>query len=120
MDLTHEAMDDTMHASDNYRPMVSHAVLREMAEEKVLQDMDLFSEFVATEVLFSGERHPWGRHGFISTHGLVKEVLMKPKATEDQIASAWREIRQRFLDAESERVSAEFERLLAIEESGDE
>jgi hypothetical protein len=116
MDLTHEAMDDTMHASDNYRPMVSHAVLMEMAQEKVLQDMDLFGDFVAAEVVFSGERQPWGRHGFISTHGLVKEVLMKPKATEDQIASAWRELRQRFLDAESERVNAEFERLRAEEE----
>jgi hypothetical protein len=111
MDLTHEAMDDTMHASDNYRPMVSHAVLMEMAQEKVLQDMDLFSEFVATEVLFSGERQPWGRHGFISTQGLVKEVLMKPRATEDQIASAVREVNRRYLDWASERVTTEFERL---------
>jgi hypothetical protein len=118
MSTSYEAMDDTMHASDTYRPMVSHAVLREMAEEKVLQDMDLFGDFVAAEVVFSGERQPWGRCGFISTHGLVKEVLMKPRATEGQIASAWRELRQRFLDAESERVSAEFERLRA-EEDGD-
>jgi hypothetical protein len=117
MNFSHEAMDDTMHASDNYRPMVSHAVLMEMAEESVLQDMDLFGDFVAAEVVFSGERQPWGRHGFISTQGLFTEVLMKPRATEDQIASAWREIRQRFLDAESERVSAEFERLRGQEEA---
>lgn len=115
MNYAYEAMDETHYAADKYRPMVPQSVLREMAEEKVLQDMDLFGEFVAAEVVFSGERQPWGRHGFISTHGLVTEVLMKPRATEDQIASAWRELRRRFLEAESERVNAEFERLMGEE-----
>lgn len=99
-----------------YRPMVSHETLLEMAQEKVLEDEELFSEWLCAETMSPTERRPSKFFHLISTKNLLTEVLMKQKATREQIAEGWLEMRRRYLEDHQEKVTSEFDRLRAEEE----
>lgn len=98
---------------DAYRPMVSQEVLLEMAQEKVLHNEELFSEWLYTETMSPSEIRPSKFFHGISTADLLRDVLMKQNATQEQLAQAWQEVRRRYLDDNGDRVDREFQRLLA-------
>lgn len=70
------------------------AISVQLAWEKVCEDVGLFSAFIdqADEA-----REPCAYFGPISTSALITEVLLKPAATDAQLAAAAREIRARYL-----------------------
>lgn len=102
--------------SDTYTPMVSQETLLEMAQEKVLENADLFSEWFYAETMEPTERRPSSYFASISTRSLVAEVLMKPKASQEQIVAAWQEVRRRYLDDHQDQITREFDRLRAEDE----
>jgi hypothetical protein len=101
--------------TDNYRPMVSCETILEMAQEKVLEDEEAFSEWLCAETMSPTERRPSVYFSLISTSALLKQVLMKQKASQEQLAQAWLEVRRRYLEDNEDRVSGEYARLMAQE-----
>jgi hypothetical protein len=79
---------------------------RRYAEEKVGADLDSFSEFIALAGFPLAQREPCEYFGPISTEALISEILMKPRATDEQIAQAWLEVRRRYFEAEASRIEA--------------
>lgn len=79
-------------------PLSASAI--ELAQEKVCQDVDLFADFIAGDM---GEREH-SALGAISVTGLVREILLNPKATDAQLAAAARELRTRYLADKEELV----------------
>lgn len=96
---------------DTYRPMVSQETILEMAQEKVLEDADLFTDWLTAECMEPTERRPSGYFLPISTANLITEIMMKPRANDQQIAEGWKEIRSRYLADNQGRVSSEVQRL---------
>lgn len=102
---------------DTYRPMVPQRLLLEMALEKALEDDEKFSEWFYAETMSPSERRPSAYFAPISSQNLLKEILLKPKATNEQLAEAWRELRQRYLEDNQDAIQREFSRLMAEEEA---
>lgn len=92
-------------------PLVSHETLLDMAEEKVLEDAEQFADWLYAETMSPTERRPSVYFSLISTRSLVTEVLMKRRASQEQLAEGWKEIRRRFLEDNQDAVTTEFERL---------
>jgi hypothetical protein len=88
---------------DTYRPMVSESTLRDMAVERVSADTDALASFIELACSSPCELEASDYFGPISTRSLVVDVLMKPAATDEQIAAGWKLLRARFLaDQEGE------------------
>jgi hypothetical protein len=102
-----------MNATDSYRPMVSQETILEMAQEKVLEDADLFTDWLTAECMEPITIRECGYFGHISTSRIVTEILMKARATDQQIAEGWKEIRRRYLEDNQGAVSSEVQRLSA-------
>lgn len=95
---------------------VSQETMREMAQEKVLEDEELFSEWIYAETMSPVDVRPCSYFGPLSTKDLLTGVLMKARATDQQLAEAWREVRRRFLEDHQEKVTNEYDRIRAEEE----
>lgn len=95
--------------------MVSQNVQLDMAEEKVLQDPDMFTDWLTAECMDT-ERRPSDYFHPISTASLIAEILMARKVTDEQIAAGWKLIRARYLEDNQALVMSEFNRLRAEEE----
>ena len=107
-----------MNARDSYRPMVSHETILEMAQEKVLEDAESFSDWLCAETMSPTEKRPSVFFSLISTQTLLTGILMKQKATQEQLAEGWKEVRRRYLEDNEDRVNREYERISALEEEG--
>jgi hypothetical protein len=94
---------------------VSQETMREMAQEKVLEDEELFTEWLCAETMSPIETRPCAYFGPASTRDLLIGILLKPRATEVQLAEAWKEVRRRYLEDHQEKVTREFDRLRAEE-----
>lgn len=70
------------------------AISVQLAWERVCEDVGLFSAFIDQA---GDEREPCAYFGPISTSALITEVLLKPAATDAQLAAAARELRDRYL-----------------------
>lgn len=101
---------------DDYRPVVSLETLLEMAQEKVLQDAELFSDWLCAELMEPTEMRHSAYFAGISSTRLLTEVLMKELATEKQLAEGWKELRRRYLADNQDKVTSEYDRLRAEEE----
>ena len=89
----------------------------DMAQEKALEDDEKFSEWFYAETMSPSECRPSVYFAPISSQNLLKEILLKPKATNEQLAEAWKELRLRFLEDNQDAVQREFDRLMAEEEA---
>jgi hypothetical protein len=94
---------------------VSQETMREMAQEKVLEDEELFTDWLTAETMSPTETRPSAYFGPISTKDLLVGVLMKPRAVDQQLAEAWKAVRRRYLEDHQEKVTREFDRLRAEE-----
>jgi hypothetical protein len=95
---------------------VSHETMREMAQEKVLEDEELFSDWLYAETMSPVDVRPCSYFGPLSTKDLLVSVLMKHRASDQQLAEAWKEVRRRFLADNEDKTTREFDRLRAEEE----
>lgn len=91
--------------------MVSQETLLSMAQEKVCEDLDKLGDFISSLAIPPNERQFCKAFGAISTDALVREILMKERATNEQLAEGMRELRRRFLSEYEPEVSKEFQRL---------
>ena len=106
-----------MNARLEYRPMVSQETLLEMAQEKVLEDAEMFSEWLSAECMEPAERRTSAYFLPISTAALLTEIMLQKRATDEQLIEGVRELRRRFLEDHQGKVTAEFSRLMAEEEA---
>lgn len=95
---------------------VSHETMLEMAQEKVLEDEELFSEWIYAETMEPTENRPSAYFSSISTKNLLTGILMKPRASDQQLAEAWKEVRRRYVADHQDTVTREFDRIRAEEE----
>ena len=75
-------------------------VEREMKREKRLEDVESFGEFVCMVGMAPNEREFSQYFGVISTRDLIAEVMFSPRAKDEQIAEAVREVMRRYLAEE--------------------
>lgn len=94
------------------RQLVSNETLMQMAREKVLEDADTFTDWLCAETMEPLLIRGCQYFGPISTTKLLTEILMKDRATNDQLAEAWKVIRSRYLEDNQDAVDGEFNRLL--------
>lgn len=104
-----------MNAVTDLPRLVSQDTILEMAQEKLLEDAEKFSEWLYAETLAPGERRPSSYFAPISTHALLVDILMKKRATREQLAEGWLEVRRRYLEDHHSEVCEEFARLLSEE-----
>jgi hypothetical protein len=94
---------------------VSHETMREMAQEKVLEDEELFTDWLTAETMSPTDVRPCSYFGPVSTKDLLIGILMKTRANDQQLAEAWKAVRSRYLEDHQEKVTREFDRLRAEE-----
>lgn len=81
----------------------------EIGEEKLCADMEYLADFISN--CSGGEREPsW--FGPISTHRLIADILLNPRATDEQLAQAAKELRKRYLDEHAEYIREAAERAM--------
>lgn len=90
---------------------VSQDTLLSMAQAKVCEDLDKLGDFISSLAIPPNERQLCKGFGYLSTAELVREILMKERATDEQLAEGMRELRRRFLAEYEPEVSKEFLRL---------
>jgi hypothetical protein len=68
--------------------------LREIAVEEHTNDVEEFAGWLES---VSEDREPCAWFGPISTPDLIRQIVLNPRATDEQIAAAGRELRRRYL-----------------------
>ena len=87
----------------------SPAAYRELAVSDHCKNVEAFAEFIS---LCSGDREMSAYFGPISTRDLVVEVLLDPRAKDEQLAAGMKELRNRFIEDGAEAIA---DRILKLE-----
>lgn len=87
----------------------SPEVYRDLAIADQCKNVEAFSEFIA---LCSSDREPSAYFGMVSTQDLIAEILLNPRANDEQLAAGMKELRDRFLLDSKEAIA---DRMLRLE-----